>query len=72
MDVFDFIDNEKIKQLKEKNIIVNKENNNTDIKSSVKKDNVKSNTYFLENEIKNNPFYFFLILILSIYYTNER
>ena len=59
MDVFDFIDNQKIKQLKEKNSNINKENNNTDIKSSVKKDNLKSNNYFVDNEIKNNPFYFF-------------
>ena len=59
MDVFDFIDNQKIKQLKEKNNNVNKENNNSDIKYSVKKDNVKLNNYFVDNEIKNNPFYFF-------------
>ena len=59
MDVFDFIDNQKIKQLKEKNSNINKENNNSDIKSSVKKDNLKSNNYFVDNEIKNNPFYFF-------------
>ena len=51
MDILDIIEEQYFKKIKTQKIINNSLNN--------EKDNVKLNNYFVDNEIKNNPFYFF-------------